>query len=162
MACLLALLRQMSDRHYQQLLQAFSTKDNLRVRPPSQSPSPRLVRAVVSCSIFIIVFYLHCCQRLTFCVWLHVNVWCRGGRVTLFMLLFGFDILIGGCATFWFSPWPSLSHCCSSPPSFLSQFSKHFFQLSEKRRAVIRPHAWYAVLKSQISKVKTDKLRCDD
>uniref|UniRef100_G3Q563 Dedicator of cytokinesis 4b n=1 Tax=Gasterosteus aculeatus aculeatus TaxID=481459 RepID=G3Q563_GASAC len=29
-ACLLALLRQMSDRHYQQLLQAFSTKDNLR------------------------------------------------------------------------------------------------------------------------------------
>uniref|UniRef100_A0AAQ4R8V6 Dedicator of cytokinesis 4b n=1 Tax=Gasterosteus aculeatus aculeatus TaxID=481459 RepID=A0AAQ4R8V6_GASAC len=67
-ACLLALLRQMSDRHYQQLLQAFSTKDNLRVRPPSQSPSPRLVRAVVSCSIFIIVFYPHCCQRLTF-VW---------------------------------------------------------------------------------------------
>lgn len=30
MACLLALLRQMSDRHYQKLLQAFS-KDNLRV-----------------------------------------------------------------------------------------------------------------------------------
>uniref|UniRef100_A0A8C3AU49 Dedicator of cytokinesis 4b n=1 Tax=Cyclopterus lumpus TaxID=8103 RepID=A0A8C3AU49_CYCLU len=29
-ACLLALLRQMSDRHYQQLLQAFSSKDNLR------------------------------------------------------------------------------------------------------------------------------------
>uniref|UniRef100_A0A673BM06 Dedicator of cytokinesis 4b n=1 Tax=Sphaeramia orbicularis TaxID=375764 RepID=A0A673BM06_9TELE len=33
-ACLLALLRQMSDRHYQQLLQAFSNKDDLRVRPP--------------------------------------------------------------------------------------------------------------------------------
>uniref|UniRef100_A0A672J7X4 Dedicator of cytokinesis 4b n=1 Tax=Salarias fasciatus TaxID=181472 RepID=A0A672J7X4_SALFA len=31
-ACLLALLRQMSDRHYQQLLQAFSSKDDLRVR----------------------------------------------------------------------------------------------------------------------------------
>lgn len=31
MACLLALLRQMSDRHYQKLLQAFSSKDNLRV-----------------------------------------------------------------------------------------------------------------------------------
>ncbi|KAF0029634.1 hypothetical protein F2P81_018739, partial [Scophthalmus maximus] len=29
-ACLLALLRQMSDRHYQQLLQAFSSKDDLR------------------------------------------------------------------------------------------------------------------------------------
>lgn len=30
-ACLLALLRQMSDRHYQKLLQAFSSKDSLRV-----------------------------------------------------------------------------------------------------------------------------------
>lgn len=30
-ACLLALLRQMSDRHYQKLLQAFGSKDNLRV-----------------------------------------------------------------------------------------------------------------------------------
>uniref|UniRef100_A0A7N6AD66 Dedicator of cytokinesis 4b n=1 Tax=Anabas testudineus TaxID=64144 RepID=A0A7N6AD66_ANATE len=29
-ACLLALLRQMTDRHYQQLLQAFSSKDDLR------------------------------------------------------------------------------------------------------------------------------------
>lgn len=35
-ACLLALLRQMSDRHYQKLLQAFS-KDNLRVRAASLS-----------------------------------------------------------------------------------------------------------------------------
>uniref|UniRef100_A0A8C8GPX3 Dedicator of cytokinesis 4b n=1 Tax=Oncorhynchus tshawytscha TaxID=74940 RepID=A0A8C8GPX3_ONCTS len=32
-ACLLALLRQMSDKHYQQLLQAFTSKDDLRVRP---------------------------------------------------------------------------------------------------------------------------------
>uniref|UniRef100_A0A673YWN6 Dedicator of cytokinesis 4b n=1 Tax=Salmo trutta TaxID=8032 RepID=A0A673YWN6_SALTR len=30
-ACLLALLRQMSDKHYQQLLQAFTSKDDLRV-----------------------------------------------------------------------------------------------------------------------------------
>lgn len=36
-ACLLALLRQMTDRHYQQLLQAFSSKDDLRVRPPHPS-----------------------------------------------------------------------------------------------------------------------------
>lgn len=42
-ACLLALLRQMSDRHYQKLLQAFSSKDNLRVRDRRihhRSPSP--------------------------------------------------------------------------------------------------------------------------
>lgn len=37
MACLLALLRQMSDKHYQQLLQGFSSKDDLRVRPPNLS-----------------------------------------------------------------------------------------------------------------------------
>lgn len=42
-ACLLALLRHMSDRHYQKLLQAFS-RDNLRVRnpaPPSARPAHR-------------------------------------------------------------------------------------------------------------------------
>lgn len=48
-ACLLALLRQMSDRHYQQLLQAFSSKENLRVSPPRPSFSLplRLCQSVI-------------------------------------------------------------------------------------------------------------------
>lgn len=41
-ACLLALLRQMSDRHYQKLLQAFSSKDNLRVSSTADRSPPHL------------------------------------------------------------------------------------------------------------------------
>lgn len=50
-ACLLALLRQMTDRHYQQLLQAFSSKDDLRVRPPHLSLHVHLPGADSLCSV---------------------------------------------------------------------------------------------------------------
>uniref|UniRef100_A0A669F5A3 Dedicator of cytokinesis protein 4 n=1 Tax=Oreochromis niloticus TaxID=8128 RepID=A0A669F5A3_ORENI len=54
-ACLLALLRQMSDKHYQKLLQAFSSKDDLRVRPRHLSLFPSIHICLV---IITTVLYL--------------------------------------------------------------------------------------------------------
>ncbi|XP_077957905.1 dedicator of cytokinesis protein 4b isoform X13 [Gasterosteus aculeatus] len=78
-ACLLALLRQMSDRHYQQLLQAFSTKDNLRdfllqiftvfrilIRPEMFSKDWTVMRLVTNNVIITTVLYLSDALRKNF------------------------------------------------------------------------------------------------
>jgi len=44
-SCLLSLLRQMTDRHYQQLLDSFNTKEDLRV-------SNRIVYPLVQVSFY--------------------------------------------------------------------------------------------------------------
>uniref|UniRef100_A0A8C3ARY6 Dedicator of cytokinesis 4b n=1 Tax=Cyclopterus lumpus TaxID=8103 RepID=A0A8C3ARY6_CYCLU len=78
-ACLLALLRQMSDRHYQQLLQAFSSKDNLRdfllqiftvfrilIRPEMFSKDWTVMRLVTNNVIITTVLYLSDALRKNF------------------------------------------------------------------------------------------------
>ncbi|XP_060885434.1 dedicator of cytokinesis protein 4b isoform X6 [Labrus mixtus] len=78
-ACLLALLRQMSDRHYQQLLQAFSSKDNLRdfllqiftvfrilIRPEMFPKDWTVMRLVTNNVIITTVLYLSDALRKNF------------------------------------------------------------------------------------------------
>uniref|UniRef100_A0A671YCI6 Dedicator of cytokinesis 4b n=1 Tax=Sparus aurata TaxID=8175 RepID=A0A671YCI6_SPAAU len=78
-ACLLALLRQMSDRHYQQLLQAFSSKDNLRdfllqiftvfrilIRPEMFPKDWTVMRLVTNNVIITTVLYLSEALRKNF------------------------------------------------------------------------------------------------
>uniref|UniRef100_A0A3B5A8L1 Dedicator of cytokinesis 4b n=1 Tax=Stegastes partitus TaxID=144197 RepID=A0A3B5A8L1_9TELE len=78
-ACLLALLRQMSDRHYQQLLQAFSNKDDLRdfllhiftvfrilIRPEMFPKDWTVMRLVTNNVIITTVLYLSDALRKNF------------------------------------------------------------------------------------------------
>uniref|UniRef100_A0A8D3BDU7 Dedicator of cytokinesis protein 4 n=1 Tax=Scophthalmus maximus TaxID=52904 RepID=A0A8D3BDU7_SCOMX len=78
-ACLLALLRQMSDRHYQQLLQAFSSKDDLRdfllpiftvfrilIRPEMFPKDWTVMRLVTNNVIITTVLYLSDALRKNF------------------------------------------------------------------------------------------------
>uniref|UniRef100_A0A8D0DDJ8 Dedicator of cytokinesis protein 4 n=1 Tax=Sander lucioperca TaxID=283035 RepID=A0A8D0DDJ8_SANLU len=78
-ACLLALLRQMSDRHYQQLLQAFNSKDNLRdfllqiftvfrilIRPEMFPKDWTVMRLVTNNVIITTVLYLSDALRKNF------------------------------------------------------------------------------------------------
>ncbi|XP_037099092.1 dedicator of cytokinesis protein 4b isoform X1 [Syngnathus acus] len=78
-ACLLALLRQMSDRHYQQLLQAFSSKDDLRdfllqiftvfrilIRPEMFPKDWTVMRLVTNNVIITTVLYLSEALRKNF------------------------------------------------------------------------------------------------
>nr|XP_046234418.1 dedicator of cytokinesis protein 4b isoform X3 [Scatophagus argus] len=78
-ACLLALLRQMSDRHYQKLLQAFSSKDNLRdfllqiftvfrilIRPEMFPKDWTVMRLVTNNVIITTVLYLSDALRKNF------------------------------------------------------------------------------------------------
>ncbi|XP_061618455.1 dedicator of cytokinesis protein 4b isoform X4 [Phyllopteryx taeniolatus] len=78
-ACLLALLRQMSDRHYQQLLQAFGSKDDLRdfllqiftvfrilIRPEMFPKDWTVMRLVTNNVIITTVLYLSDALRKNF------------------------------------------------------------------------------------------------
>ncbi|XP_019738610.1 dedicator of cytokinesis protein 4b isoform X4 [Hippocampus comes] len=78
-ACLLALLRQMSDRHYQQLLQAFGSKDDLRdfllqiftvfrilIRPEMFPKDWTVMRLVTNNVIITTVLYLSEALRKNF------------------------------------------------------------------------------------------------
>uniref|UniRef100_A0A7N8YEP0 Dedicator of cytokinesis 4b n=1 Tax=Mastacembelus armatus TaxID=205130 RepID=A0A7N8YEP0_9TELE len=78
-ACLLALLRQMSDRHYQKLLQAFSNKDDLRdfllqiftvfrilIRPEMFPKDWTVMRLVTNNVIITTVLYLSDALRKNF------------------------------------------------------------------------------------------------
>uniref|UniRef100_A0A7N6AJK2 Dedicator of cytokinesis protein 4 n=1 Tax=Anabas testudineus TaxID=64144 RepID=A0A7N6AJK2_ANATE len=78
-ACLLALLRQMTDRHYQQLLQAFSSKDDLRdfllqiftvfrilIRPEMFPKDWTVMRLVTNNVIITTVLYLSDALRKNF------------------------------------------------------------------------------------------------
>ncbi|CAG5927670.1 unnamed protein product [Menidia menidia] len=78
-ACLLALLRQMSDRHYQQLLQAYSSKDDLRdfllhiftvfrilIRPEMFPKDWTVMRLVTNNVIITTVLYLSDALRKNF------------------------------------------------------------------------------------------------
>uniref|UniRef100_A0A3Q0SMD3 Dedicator of cytokinesis protein 4 n=1 Tax=Amphilophus citrinellus TaxID=61819 RepID=A0A3Q0SMD3_AMPCI len=78
-ACLLALLRQMSDKHYQKLLQAFSSKDNLRdfllhiftvfrilIRPEMFPKDWTVMRLVTNNVIITTVLYLSDALRKNF------------------------------------------------------------------------------------------------
>ncbi|XP_053720142.1 dedicator of cytokinesis protein 4b isoform X2 [Synchiropus splendidus] len=78
-SCLLALLRQMSDRHYQQLLQAFSNKDDLRdfllqiftvfrilIRPEMFPKDWTVMRLVTNNVIITTVLYLSEALRKNF------------------------------------------------------------------------------------------------
>ncbi|XP_016889524.1 dedicator of cytokinesis protein 4b [Cynoglossus semilaevis] len=78
-ACLLALLRQMSDRHYQQLLQGFSNKDDLRdfllqiftvfrilIRPEMFPKDWTVMRLVTNNVIITTVLYLSDALRKNF------------------------------------------------------------------------------------------------
>uniref|UniRef100_A0A3B3DJP4 Dedicator of cytokinesis 4b n=1 Tax=Oryzias melastigma TaxID=30732 RepID=A0A3B3DJP4_ORYME len=78
-ACLLALLRQMTDRHYQKLLQAFSTKDDLRdfllhiftvfrilIRPEMFPKDWTVMRLVTNNVIITTVLYLSDALRKNF------------------------------------------------------------------------------------------------
>ncbi|KAF3859551.1 hypothetical protein F7725_021950 [Dissostichus mawsoni] len=134
-ACLLALLRQMSDRHYQQLLQAFSSKDNLRdfllqiftvfrilIRPEMFPKDWTVMRLVTNNVIITTVLYLSDALRKNFLndkfdykVGCSVMVW------DSYFYLYGDMRVMMGCEIF--SMWQNLGeHKLNFIPAMIGPF----------------------------------------